>query len=555
MRLINVESLALEEFMGGGAEVPSYAILSHTWADNEVTFQDFTNAENGIRASKKGFDKISKACALARNDGLNYAWVDTCCIDKTSSAELTEAINSMFRWYQDAATCYVWLADLPTSTKPNALPDVDSLSKCRWFTRGWTLQELIAPRIVKFYDQSWTLCGSKESLGSALAKITNIDTAVLDEPDLLSTLSIAKRMSWAATRQTTRVEDMAYCLLGIFDVNMPMLYGEGSRAFVRLQEEIIKGSNDLSIFAWRASSSNNTYTGVFASSPTDFGHSSSVQLLSDAVFNPEFTLTNKGVRMQTSVYSGEKDGYIINLNCDLATATGRQPIGIFVKLHGGGIYYRAKPTEFGIQERAAVSKPREVFLFKQISPARLQQLQGSHRNAFQLRQGFNSADALNYPGFPFQANFIVPQDQWDSQRRMFLTQGSANFSAYIYFGERLGSKAQTMGSFMLAFGKEAGVKDPWVTILTPYENQKPFLHLTDPTTTMAEIRRLHPSRVVHMTDGVNKQTSAKLSVSLSRVSVDGQEVYCIDLHYTEGRNDDMSWDKKFPTRQGRRLSS
>jgi hypothetical protein len=152
----------------------------------------------------------------------------------------------MFQWYQRADICLVYLSDL----SPNSDID-DCMPRCRWFTRGWCLQELIAPKDVRFYNSSRQHIGDKSTtrLKGLISHITKIDQAVLSDAGLLPTLSVAQKMSWASHRVTTRLEDIAYCLLGIFEINMPMLYGEGEKAFLRLQEEIIKRSNDLSIFA------------------------------------------------------------------------------------------------------------------------------------------------------------------------------------------------------------------------------------------------------------------------------------------------------------------
>jgi hypothetical protein len=194
--------------------------------------------------AKKGFSKIIETCRLARERGLGYAWIDTCCIDKSSSAELTEAINSMFNWYKESAICFAFLSDLPAS-ECEVLEN--ELRRCRWFTRGWTLQELIAPENVEFYDQGWQWRGTKKSLQQELFDITGIDHEILEDSNLLSTIPVARRMSWASTRKTSRVEDRAYSLLGLFDVNVPLIYGEGPKAFFRLQEEIMKQYNDLSL--------------------------------------------------------------------------------------------------------------------------------------------------------------------------------------------------------------------------------------------------------------------------------------------------------------------
>ena len=251
MWLINTTTLALESMVDPVAEGAGYAILSHTWRGNtEVSFREMADLD---RARKKaGFAKIAKTCELARSDGLAFAWVDTCCIDKTSSAELSEAINSMFQWYESAAVCYVHLGDLATGYRQLAgsPPLVSDMARCRWFTRGWTLQELIAPCILVFFDAAWARIGNKQTLSAELARITEIEEAVLLNEKDPSLVSVCERMCWAGRRETTRMEDMAYCLLGIFDINMPLLYGEGYKAFQRLQVEIGRKTVDASLFAW-----------------------------------------------------------------------------------------------------------------------------------------------------------------------------------------------------------------------------------------------------------------------------------------------------------------
>ncbi|OAK97411.1 HET-domain-containing protein [Phaeosphaeriaceae sp. SRC1lsM3a] len=231
MRLINCKSFQLEEFLG--SNIPPYAILSHTWESEET-----------------GYQKIEYTCHQATKDELQYAWVDTICIDKSSSAELSEATNSMFRWYRKAKVCYAYLSDVTCTGF------VAESCKSRWFTRGWTLQELIAPFSVTFYDKNWQDLGSKRDHARLISEITTIDRSFLvqashfEHERPFNRYSVAKRMAWAAQRQTTRIEDMAYCLLGLFNVKIPLLYVEGEKAFVRLQEEIIQANDDVSIFAW-----------------------------------------------------------------------------------------------------------------------------------------------------------------------------------------------------------------------------------------------------------------------------------------------------------------
>ncbi|SPQ20684.1 838d895d-2660-4641-ab4c-d43b35fdbd37 [Thermothielavioides terrestris] len=315
MRLLKTDTLELVEFVG---RAPPYVILSHTWGPDEVTFEDLTQLPIAAIKKKAGYAKIKGCASRAAADGYEYVWVDTCCIDKSSSAELSEAINSMYRWYQEAHICYAYMSDVsldvaPQGTDasaatpssgakkgssdapgrptfrsiPSIIRDYDKLPRTfensRWFTRGWTLQELIAPPIVEFYAHDWREIGTKFSLRKVISTVTGIDIRVLEGADP-STCHVAERMSWAANRQTTRVEDAAYCLLGIFKVHMPLIYGEGQRAFYRLQEEIMKTTEDYTMLAWGLSkylSNKHHWKGVhrnnlvdprrpLAESPSDF---------------------------------------------------------------------------------------------------------------------------------------------------------------------------------------------------------------------------------------------------------------------------------------------
>jgi len=290
MWLLNATTLKLEYFLG--SDVPPYTILSHTWGNEEVTFQDITQ---GTASPKEGYTKLVKTCKVTLRNKITYTWIDTCCIDKTSSAELTESLNSMFQWYQKAQVCYVYLSDLKSGV---ALDGQNGLAQCRWFTRGWTLQELIAPQKICFFDKEWICIGSKIRHSKILSSLTSIDEDVLLGNGSLRGYPVATRMSWAAHRQTSRIEDLAYCLLGIFDVNMPLIYGEGSKAFRRLQEEIVKRSNDLTIFAWDEYNGDKLEQNLFAPSPGAFARSNGITPLDRADINPVFSLTNKGLRME-----------------------------------------------------------------------------------------------------------------------------------------------------------------------------------------------------------------------------------------------------------------
>jgi Heterokaryon incompatibility protein (HET) len=292
MRLIHTETLKFHEFLD--SEIPKYAILSHTWGKEEVTFED-TSSPLASFQWKTGYIKIKNTCRMALENRLKYVWIDTCCINKGSSAELTESINSMFRWYKNAEVCYVHLEDLSLLDLQN-----NRLPSCRWFTRGWTLQELLAPSIIQFYDRDWNYLGSKSDFMSVISRTTGIPISILKGQIKLEKCSIATRMSWAAHRQTSRIEDTAYCLLGIFDVNMPLIYGEGIKAFRRLQEEIMKINNDMTIFAWKKLESQTQQDlSLFAISPKAFADSSDIVSFDNSHLN--FSITNVGLRVPEGV--------------------------------------------------------------------------------------------------------------------------------------------------------------------------------------------------------------------------------------------------------------
>lgn len=325
-----------------------YAILSHTWRSveegGEQSYQDVRRLQDQVEATEapsftqsaaepdgatgptifshtKLSDKIKRACEVARNAGYRLIWNDACCIDKSSSAELTEAINSMFELYKNADICYTFLADVPDGDIPS---DISSqFRSSRWHTRGWTLQELIAPKRMVFLTKTWRILGTKIGLASILEDCTGVDFAILTGKVAPSSVSAARRMSWASGRQTTRVEDRAYSLMGLFGVHMPTIYGEGANAFIRLQEEIIRTIPDQSIFAWGSyrtllvldqgppviHSSPKYGHGLLANSPSDFCNSGDVRPLRSAYFasrlsrkeadvpRPQSVLTPQGVNI------------------------------------------------------------------------------------------------------------------------------------------------------------------------------------------------------------------------------------------------------------------
>ncbi|KAK0644613.1 heterokaryon incompatibility protein-domain-containing protein [Cercophora newfieldiana] len=348
MRLLNTTSHTLEYFLGDAR--PPYAILSHTWGDEEILYEDIGTDEwkRDNENRKAGAYKVLRSCIQATEDGYDYIWIDTCCIDKSSSAELSEAINSMFQWYEESDVCYAFLADV-VSVDESRPHQPTRFSRSKWFTRGWTLQELIAPQRVEFFDTMWNRLGNRDQMASLLSSITRIDKTVLARAThdpacydgsssllqdqgcfscgrglsikhMLSSFPVATRMSWAAERETTRLEDEAYCLLGLFSVNMPLLYGEGRKAFLRLQEEILRTTSDQSIFAHDGGTNYGLNTSglisLLAPDPDgfrDFGHIR----FSDTPWEEqgEFVLANKAIGVCLPLYQVERRRWLAILDC------------------------------------------------------------------------------------------------------------------------------------------------------------------------------------------------------------------------------------------------
>ena len=303
MRLLKAETKELVQFLPN--QIPPYAILSHTWSsdpDEEVLFSDIGKEEAEQKPAYQ--QKVIPVCKKTLKRGIEYVWIDTCCIDKSSSAELQEAVNSMFKWYMHSSICFVYLEDVPSKIDKSSNSEIrgDIIVNSRWFTRGWTLQELVAPGKLVFYSKYWDDLGSRASHARSISKKTKIAELILNGESssaiqyTISSKSIASKMSWAAFRETTRPEDIAYCLMGIFDVNMPLLYGEGEKkAFYRLQEEILKISDDQSLLAWTASDESETLRGPLAEHPIEFRDANKIVPLPGV---PDtYALTSSGLRI------------------------------------------------------------------------------------------------------------------------------------------------------------------------------------------------------------------------------------------------------------------
>jgi hypothetical protein len=487
MRLLRSETLELREFPNHD-QLP-YAILSHTWASEEVLFQDIEGLNVDTIPSrikqKLGYKKIEACCAQAARDGFEYVWIDTCCIDKRSSAELSEAINSMYRWYQDCTVCYAYLADVPNNGDRWDIQK--KFRNSRWFTRGWTLQELIAPSSLEFYGDQWHSKGQKASLGTKrslqkeISDVTKIPEYALHTV-CLSDYSVAQKMSWAANRETTRIEDQAYSLLGLFNVNIPLLYGEGARAFIRLQEEIMKTSADESLFAWVVNPPGTRpahFQGLLAMSPACFYQSGRIAPKVHSKRSRPFNVTNMGLQLELMLpktsdvpetrtfkskgsYAKISLVYVAVLNC--AERRSGHMIGILL-----GCFSRG---DFGEQDDRFVRIHPDDFVF--INPSTYNPRESDRAAIFAgLVETTNPLAVMHQGGEPpFRPvwlktppkNFLItecwPYDSWSKVREEWWITSAPRYSPDLPTAALLFNNG--VDAFVVCFGFFGG--KPWVQV-------------------------------------------------------------------------------------------
>jgi Heterokaryon incompatibility protein (HET) len=364
------------------ARIP-FICISHVWYDrgrpieHEVLPEDLED-HSWRKRKRKGADKVLGACEAVRkwseqrskalrkagskgdDQPVEFIWIDTCCVDQKNPAEVSASINSMFRWYSEAIACFVYLHDLEPSSSRDA-----KLTKCEWFSRGWTLQELIAAPEAEFYDAGWNPIGNK-SAGSTMevdiSRITNIDTAILRNAEQLRDCKLSLRMAWAAGRTTRFEEDRAYSLLGIFNVQMPTLYGEGEEsAFRRLQEEIIKYSDDHSIFAWcNPEAAADDTTGLLAPSARCFQTSSTYRRAPRRSTVP-YAMTNKGLSIELCLLQLDAVNYVASLDCE---KDADHVIGLYLRCISTETqeYRRVRPNELTSVKKMARGELRRIFV-------------------------------------------------------------------------------------------------------------------------------------------------------------------------------------------------
>jgi len=416
MRVINVKAfIEREQIMSWGGQVDRrrnvfkfledeaivYAILSHRWVERtEVKYEEIdelarmTKEDSDEVRRRPGYKKILNSCRQAQSDGYEWLWVDTCCIDKRSSAELSEAINSMYRWYESSGVCYAYLDDVFGSAlnmshtegkgghlTPTGWPD--------WFSRGWTLQEMIAPSNVQFFNRHWQCVGDKKLHATTLASITGVPRHILTDGLSSHRPCVAQIMSWAANRTTKRVEDRAYSLMGLLDVNMPLLYGEGKKAFHRLQLEVIQTSNDHSVFAWAYTSKNRRTDSILADDPSFFRGCDEMVLMDAHEFIEHlkgrirqgelrsidedhfgtFPVTNRGIQiwLPLTPYVGSRSVFQAWLPCRLFPSA--PPVAIKLALWKSN-YYRYPGSLYGGIPVEQTFQVRQVYLRYQYTPHR-----------------------------------------------------------------------------------------------------------------------------------------------------------------------------------------
>ena len=528
MRLLNSSTIKLQDFIG--ENVPDFAILSHKWTNDEVLFQDLINPSESL-ADRAGYKKIKACCNQAASDGFEYVWIDTCCIDKTSSAELSETINSMYRWYQMAQVCYAYLADVPSS-RDHHLAD-SAFARSKWFTRGWTLQELLAPAIVTFFDQNWTEIGTKSSLRDSISVITGISSNYLAN-HYTDEICVGQKMSWASKRHTTRVEDAAYCLMGLFGVNMPLIYGEGDNAFMRLQLEILKVSTDHSLFAWKGEGSER---GLLARSPAEFVDCGQICEVEPNWTKSTYAITNKGLRISlrlkwflpNSGYMEDRPrecgstshGFILGvLDCQRIDKQEKDFTMLAIQLEerrNEGRFVRVNPSKIESLEMPWILRAhsQEVYFKEQ------NQLSGGISRRMKLQANYMFYVKLELDGSDYRLIETIPPVSANVFEEIMLAFNQTDTTGLLYL------QNNKKNSLIIFFGTDDF--HPWCDLVIATENQSLVdivrsYHSSLTTDSTKTYRRLHLDRICEpVPDGL------LATVALRRGRKSGQRCYFLEI--------------------------
>ncbi|KAK4078573.1 uncharacterized protein Triagg1_2904 [Trichoderma aggressivum f. europaeum] len=534
MRLINVKTFKLEEFLD--YRVPPYAILSHTWGDDseELSFRDVEYGS--VNKPGIGSVKFRGCCRQAAEDGLSYAWIDTCCIDKTNLVELSEAINSMFRWYQRASICYAFLSDVPGDD--NFRQKGSKFQSSRWFQRGWTLQELLAPKTMRFYGtnfapsirpndtfspfrvQEWRLLGNKGNMSTPIVSVTGIPRHYLLGIAALHTASVAQRMSWAAHRDTNRKEDLAYCLLGIFNITMPMIYGEGGeQAFFRLQEQIMKVTRDDSILAWGLGTNNSyandtgdaTAGGIVAKSPADFASSGNIISRDQALkYTNSVDISGGSIRAHLPLHT-TPTGQIIGLLSCGPENNSQQVVGIpLMELSGASSdeYSRLRGYNSSLYPTTVAATGPKPIRIKHDSQ---ENLPGD------LGGLFSHYEYDDFTDIHLKIIDVAPKSYWDEERALIMSTPTANDGAVGQVLIRLRHDTQEAKDFVIVLEYKKESADTLVECMVLICSRNLLLE---------ELVPYLPSMMQKL-DGKRRAKNELLSLSIALERVERQPIFLL----------------------------
>ncbi|OTB13628.1 hypothetical protein K445DRAFT_161904 [Daldinia sp. EC12] len=543
IRLIHCGEWKLREFDPYG--LPKYAILSHRWFNDtvgnpqEVTYQNLLMRLNSSKGGHaRSWAKIEKARDIVWGLNIKWIWIDNCCINKRDASELSEAISSMYQWYAQSQVCIAYLDDM----------DRIELGPSSWFFRGWTLQELVAPSQVLFYNKTWEYCGSRNGyriedaydmatdLSSTISSISGIERHLLRLNDsnqirrYLPSIPACQKMSWASKRKTTKKEDMAYCLIGIFGINnMYPRYGEGGRAFIRLQEEIVRQTSDLTLFAWVVNDLNDDIEhsdhifkfhqalhGIFACHPREFTSANNIKPMQHIMYNDEITITSKGVKFTTALWGTGPDSlFAMPLYCYDQTPS--QPLAIHMRWVGGESYARTNVTKtiYLPTKQAPLPSQDDIFVTHKIYYLH-DCLHTLHRNSIHIPKIIYSTIGSETVK-QLERTKVSPGFLWCEERNLLMTYGSRYPLACATYQVTQNHSKEVF----IVFGLDH-MEEPWLCLVEPgsqlapsrLETRRAYLGRIWRSASQERLEDIH--FVSNATWGLVTQTSSAWRHTLSR---------------------------------------